>query len=507
MHPTTLACPVDISEETLSAWRDGLLDAAEGHRLERHIAECDACQQRLASFEHVARVLRDQPDPQLTAQVWRGLQRRAAQSGSRPRSAGGFALGRVPPAAVAAVAAALVVAMFGAAFAFRISHGPGTSGTGFVPTATATATSTTTAPATPSTTTTTTGIPAGWTAGAIPDGYLPAITFAPSSPSQVYAVSILNGGGVTVSGSRDGGTTWRALSNPTSGQNSCFISVDPADATDVALACTPAASSGFTVLRSFDGGKTWTQPPLGVKANCYQGMGWADSTLLMTFGLCDAGSSQTQLIASMNKGPFKRLDSDGKVSGITLGDQIRLITGKGSTYYVQMGYIGYNPTQLADTLIVSQDAGATWKTVTLADNGSRVHLYAVDPTGSAWVGVYENPSNQLGISTNAGQSWHKLPAPWVNELGPSAMFVTPDGSVFVTDERAHFEQIQEPIYAATPGATQWSTAVTISAAEYPNLFPIAAGWNSKGHPTRLWARYASNSQNGTWYLVSHSLSI
>jgi hypothetical protein len=173
-------------------------------------------------------------------------------------------------------------------------------------------------------------------------------------------------------------------------------------------------------------------PPLGVTVNCYQNMGFADSTLLMAFSLCDSGSSgssQTQLIASVGKGSFKRLDTDGKVSSITL--------------------------------IVSQDAGATWKTVTLADNGSSVHLFAIDPLDHYWVGVFQNAPMQLAISSDGGQIWQKLPPPWANEMGPDFLFVAPDGTVLVTDARAKYTNCTSStftLYEAPPGAVHTGAA-------------------------------------------------
>jgi photosystem II stability/assembly factor-like uncharacterized protein len=406
----------------------------------------------------------------------------------------------VPPV-LATAAAVLIVALFAGVFALHF-HLSGSGSTGTPPAGTSTLIASTATSTPPNST-----IPAGWTAAAIPDGIFPDIAFAPSSPSLAYAVNVLNGGGVVISGSRDGGATWQTLSHPTSNANACQIKVDPTDATDVALACTPAASSGFTILRSFDGAKTWTHPPLGVTANCYQTMGFADSTLLMAFGLCDSASSQTQLIASVGKEPFKRLDTDGKVSGITLGTVIRLITGHGSTYDVQTGAIEYNPVELADTLIVSQDAGTTWKTVALADNGNRVHLLATDPVDHYWVGVYQNAPTQLAISNDSGQTWHKLPLPWANEMGPDFLFVAPDGTVLVTDARATYVNYTGSTYAlyeALPGATQWRSALLIP--DPGSIFGRSAEWDSSGHPTTLWASYASKGGRGTWYLISHPLS-
>lgn len=511
MSPTSPACPLDVSEQTLSAALDGLLDPAERATLERHFAECVACQRRLASLQQVARVLRDQREPQLTAQVWRGLQARiASPAARRPAILRGRLPGRIPAAALTTVAAALIIALFAAVLVIRGNHPNGSGSALATPTTTSatqpTATSAAQPTASPTTPSASANVPAGWTKAAIPDGFLSSVAFAPSSPSVAYAVTMVSGA-AAVSGSSDGGATWQALGRPALNQDRCHIAVDPTDPNDVALACTPAASSGFTILRSLDGGKVWTQQAINVTVNCYGNMGFAGSTLLMAFSLCDSMSSQTELFASANKGPFKRLDTDGKVSGVTLGAEILLITGHGSTVYLQMGHIQYNPAQLADTVIVSQDAGATWKTVAFSDHGASVHLLAVDPLDHNWVGAYGSSPMQLALSSDGGQTWRKLPPPWANEMGPDFLFVAPDGTVLVTDARASLTSYTSPtftLYEATPGATQWASTLLIP---HPgSIFGQAAGWDNGGRPTSLWASYATGDGRGPWYLISHPLA-
>ena len=500
MRPTIPVCPLDIPEQKLSALLDGLLEPTERHDLERHLSECVACQRRLTSLQYVSHVLRSQREPQLTAQVWRGLQARIADPAVRRSSTTRV---RVPAAAWTTAAAVLIIALFAGVFALRGKYPSGSGSTIIVPTATGAPTSTAQATASP----TSASIPAGWTKANIPDGLMPDIVVAPSSPSVAYAVNPLSGGGFAISGSHDGGVTWQTLSYATYRANSCQLVVDPTDPTDVALACSPPSSSGFAVLRSFNGGKTWAPQSIDVTVNFYQNMGFADSTLLIAFSLCDGASSLTQLFASVNRGPFRQLDTDGKVSGITLTN-IRLMTGHGSTYLIQMGVIEYtenNPPQLADTLIVSQDAGATWKTMALTDNGASVHLLAVDPLDHNWVGAYKNAPTQLALSSDGGQTWRKLPPPWANEMGPDFLFVAPDGTLLVTDAGAGYVTSSSttfPLYEATPGAAQWRSALLIPGPG--SVFARAAGWDSSGRPTTLWARDASNG-GSAWYLISHPL--
>lgn len=504
MTTSTLACPLGVTEQTLSALRDGLLERVERANLEHHVAGCAACQQRLADFDRVGWTMRSQREPDLRDRVWRGLQRRmeGANDAHGGPSSGGPSPLRPAVAAIAAVAAVLVVALFVVALAGHIRPGPGSGTTGVLSTATPLAT----ASPSPTPTTPPGGLPAGWTAAAIPSGYLPDVAFAPSSSSAssrvLYSVVITTGGAAAVQVSHDGGATWQSVPSPTSNQDRCSISVDPSDAQDVVLICTPAASDGYTVLRSLDGAKSWTKPQLNVTGNCYAGQGWAGSTLLLAFEMCDGGSSQTQLIASVAKGSFKRLDSDGSLSGIPLQTSILRLTGHGSTYMVQMGQISSNPTQFADTLLVSNDSGSTWKSVTLSDGSQRVHLEGVGADGHEWVAAYESQPTQLALSTDDGQTWRKYPAPWANEMGPGELLVAPDGTVFVTDERAHFQSsIPDTVYIAGPDATSWRADVTMP----QNSSLRALVWDANGHPTALWVLMASDSRGSAWYLVSHPL--
>src|SRR5258707_14464654 len=77
---STYRCPLDIDEQTLSAWRDGLLGAGEAQRLEAHVAGCRACQSRLDEFDRLASTLRRQREPYLRPHVWRGLLARIESS-------------------------------------------------------------------------------------------------------------------------------------------------------------------------------------------------------------------------------------------------------------------------------------------------------------------------------------------------------------------------------------------------------------------------------------------
>lgn len=498
MMQQTSVCFLDLSTETLSAWHDELLDPTEQQRIAEHIRACTACQDRIAAFERVSWMLRAQREPDLRAQVWRGLQAQLSTA-PRPRSR----LGGQPAwrAGLAIAAAVLLVALFGSVLASRSGRPqPGTSAKATAASATAMSTTAARTPAA-SPTAPSTGIPAGWTDAHLVAGAVPRVAFAPTSPSIGYAVIMEPSGTANVSATTNGGDTWQQLARPISNQDHCDISVDPTNARSVALVCTPPASSGYAVLRSFDGAKTWTQQKMGVTANCYAGTGWAGSTLLMAFAFCDGASTQTQLVASVNHGAFVRLDHDGALSGIPLSGQIRMLAGFGSTYYVQMVTFQSAPPKFDnESVLASTDGGATWKTVAFADGGQRTRLYAVSSDAHTWVGLYDSNPAQLAISTDHGQTWHKLPPPWAQAVGPDQVFVTPDETVYATGARSVYQD-PDPLYAATPGATQWTSPLAI---------PQGAGleavsWDANGHPRKLWAYYAPAAQPEGWSLISHSL--
>jgi hypothetical protein len=490
---TAEACALGLTEEQLSGWRDGLLPPSEMARIAGHAATCQACQQRLDDLERIGSALRSQRAPDLRRQVWRGLQPRLNEKGRSAMSGRARALW----GSGAAVAAAVVlVVLFASLLARRGSVPPG-SGT---PGATAT-----TGAATPSPTPSQTadGLPQGWTAAqGIENGFGPAVAFAPSSPGTGYAYQQTNGT-ITVSVSHDSGATWQKLDTPTNNQDRCDLSVDPTDARDVLLVCTPAASSGFTALRSFDGGATWTKPQIQMTVNCFGGSGWAGSTPLLSFMLCDAASSQTQIVASVNRGPFTRLDTNGQLGGHDLG-MIPFLGGTATAMYVQTGIMQFDQTggQMNETTLRSTNGGATWASVTFSDGGTRVHLLTTTPDGSTLVGVYDNAPTQLGLSKDNGLTWQKLPA------GPSGvpsfndLLVAPDGTIVAASSRLGI--VNNPdnrLFVLRSGASTWSVPFSLPT----NAFPRALAVDASGHPTALWAVYAFDDRGSAWTLISHPL--
>jgi photosystem II stability/assembly factor-like uncharacterized protein len=342
----------------------------------------------------------------------------------------------------------------------------------------------------------TTPLPSGWnTAPGIGEGYVPRIAFAPSLPTTAYACIVNPNGKIAVSVTHDGGATWQSLGTPLSGSGSpCSITVNPRDAKDVVV----NDGNSFTIglVRSRDGGKTWTRPNVGSLA--FLSWGWVGSTLFVATMLTDAGSQLTTLYASADGGPFVRLDKDGKLGGITL-QMVRFIGGTSSTIFLQMGQI-IQP--IGESTYASTDGGKTWATVTFHDGGRLIHLYDTTPDGQTLVGVYDTTPSQLAISADAGQTWRRLPAAPNNVSGFDWLTVSPDGTVVATSHNLGSAAANDAsIYEARTGDAQWR----VPAVAPNDAYPGEIAWDTSGHPTQVWATHALDSQGTGWDLIMHRL--
>lgn len=72
------ACSLDLTPETLSAWRSRALPADEWRQIDDHIRDCAACQTTLDRFDLIATALRQPPQMPSGEAVWQGVQRRIA---------------------------------------------------------------------------------------------------------------------------------------------------------------------------------------------------------------------------------------------------------------------------------------------------------------------------------------------------------------------------------------------------------------------------------------------
>lgn len=480
--PTTDRCTLNLTDETLSAWRDSLLGQHDMRRIAEHVPTCSACQQRISGFERIGHVLLGQRVPDMQARVWRGLHdaieadvRRGRRRWTAPKAGKGLAT----------LAAVLLIALFAALLYGRVGRTP-LPGTG-TPTASLVATNTLTLTATTTATATTTSLGKWRRVDAVGSEGFPTIAFAPSQPDRGYAI---NGGGggrststVSIVVTSDAGKTWQVAGSPGISGMNLLISVDPTDPQDVVVV-NNQTQNGIAIARSRDGGATWTKPDVGTLA--FDALGWAGSSLYVATQVTENPiSSQVNLYVSVKGQSFVRLDHNGFVSGIELGEGPRLITGLGSTVFLQWGQI---QPPAGETTLVSHDNGQTWTSITFHDGSQVVHLLSTTPTvtGDAlvMVGIYDSANNQVVVSRDEGATWQKLPAASSSVPGYLYLGVAPDGAVFAVST-THFVQSNPDsnLYMARAGDDQWRIAGVLPA----NALPVTIAWDANGHPTDFWA--------------------
>lgn len=490
--PTSYDCPLGIPSETLSAWRDTLLDQREAARLSAHVYDCPACRERLAAFDHLGATLRSSPAPDLREPVWSGLRARILRGGRG--KAGGRALWG---GGLATVAALLLVALFLALFSghtHRTSPGSSTATVHTTPAISPTASATHTPTATPNTS------GAGWSAAYTTTsgglvGYVLAV--APTNPQIAYLCTGNPNGVTAVFASSDGGQSYQpAGSLPHPGQ--CSPSVDPTNARD--LVVTVQSSSSTTDLyRSQDGGLTWQPQNLGGLS--VMGLGWQGGALWATAAAEDSGGpGLTELWVSRNGGPMTEVDQNGSVSnGISLTDlgHTALITGHDATVYIVFGQTTVQP--IGSTTIRSTDNGATWSRMKFTDGGQAIDVVTASPDAKTLVGVYEGQNGQVVISHDDGATWHKQPTPPAGVSAFNNIWVTPDGSlVALSSQYGMAQSTDNNVYELPVGASSWSVALSMP----QSLFAITVSWDTSGRPAALWAIGTLGTANG---LFRHAL--
>ncbi len=113
MARNTLDCAANISDETLSGWRDFPPAPAEMTRIREHITTCPVCQQRLVEFDMMASALSRQREIEPGDRILAGVRRRATLASNRSHGLSWHVWGGLGALAAVSVLVLLFVYVFG----------------------------------------------------------------------------------------------------------------------------------------------------------------------------------------------------------------------------------------------------------------------------------------------------------------------------------------------------------------------------------------------------------
>lgn len=268
--PTTPACPLGLSADDLSAWRDRALAPAEEQRIAAHVSGCVACQRIIAAHETLAAAVRADQPPAPDPRAWPHLQARIASSQKPHRGLASPTVGHAPRPAVwgglgAAAAVLLLSALFLHLFAQQALVRGGSSHTATAATPPPLSAA---APTTPIV-----GPTLSWQTRMAPESVIPppgnqtynnGFAFSPTDAETAYICATTNAINApnTIWATHDGAQTWTHVSDiPYAGEVAeCDITVDAADPLRLTVMLSQQGLNGKSLITSEisdDGGQTW----------------------------------------------------------------------------------------------------------------------------------------------------------------------------------------------------------------------------------------------------------
>jgi hypothetical protein len=511
---TLPTCPLGLTAENLSGWRDGDLSPDRMQRIESHLAACAACQHRLAGFQRIADDLQLIPEPALdVAHFWTDLRLRSAHTPQARRRFAGHRDPRRTFVGLGAVAAVLLITVgFAQLFAFH-RIGPSThsqsTATAVVPTPSATAATTPTAVVTA-------GRPLSWSRVAFPSAWnqqgAPSDTSAffgltPGDESTLYACVTRADGAVATYefwASHDRGTTWRQVSDlPTHQSAVCTVVVDALAPRTAVVHLTwyqlgdSPTSPRQLAFATTDGGRTWL-PLAGtheyLQLATYQGATYA--LRLDNPSLLDTGE---HLDVSTDGMHTWHTDDQALEVAHVWPHAFWLNPTNGSL----LAYASAStPAGLSRSLWVSPNGGHTWQQLDAPDNGMQ-YLAVRWPTGEApWhICASDQPvdvapaqqHNRLACTDDGGNTWKDRPAlditltcptcgkgqPFTANSTLALVGIAPDGSVLAAavDRYESDGTPRVSLFRLAHDATRWESLGVIPSQNPPNIYiyPLPSG--------------------------------
>jgi len=217
-------------------------------------------------------------------------------------------------------------------------------------------------------------------------GRIRTVAVHPTNPSILYAGSASGG----VWRSRTGGALWTPLTDTQCSLNTGSIAIDPVDPSIVYVGTgEPSASNGCGLLRSFDGGDSWTEiNGGGVLAPTNGTQNTRAYRLRVDRSTAGSRTTTTVLYAASN-GLHRSTNSGTSWTTVLPGfiTDLEIDPLQDNVYWAARASGG-----TANGLWRSTDRGATWTQVWVASSDAQRLAVAVSPAapGRVWVAIIKN---------------------------------------------------------------------------------------------------------------------
>jgi hypothetical protein len=294
------------------------------------------------------------------------------------------------------------------------------------------------------------------------------LAFSASDTTQGYASAFVNKQEQHIYHTTDRGNSWSQV-GVIQGPVSDVLSTDPLDPQDVISLSVYAPVPGtYTIQRSLDGGKTWTNqttdlPTTGEVSQT----GWSDSTFFVGFGLDNQLQGTSAVVAFPKNQAAVHLDVNGKINGTSIA-HLTVLTGRQGKVEVW----GDDGSASGNVFAVAtNDLGKSWSALPTTMRGKKGVALAASDDGSAIIAASAD-NTQLAASTDDGATWTTLPS----FTGQGALevnhglFVTSHGKTIVVEEN-------DGAYVLANGSWKKATSKSVS---------VASDGGSQ-HSARLWA--------------------
>jgi photosystem II stability/assembly factor-like uncharacterized protein len=356
--------------------------------------------------------------------------------------------------------------------------------------------------------------------GATVSGRVNTIAIHPTNTSIIYIGAADGGVWMTT----NGGSTWTPLTDGQCSLSMGALAIDPVNP-NIVYAGTGEENSavdsyyGCGVLRSADGGQTWTQ--LGASAFGGQGFDTPSMSRVLIDPVTAGSTTSTTLLVSANSGVYRSTNSGATWTNVLAGTASDIVRNPSTpaTVYAALGNIFG---AASNGLYKSIDGGQTWTPLSggfPTANVGRINLgIAASSPGTLYASVQNTSGlfgSLLGIwkSTNGGASWTQLSATnaTCNEPGGQGAQCWYDMYVYVDPTNANTVYFaSEDIYKSTDGG---NTFTDIGGYSGGNIHPDQHGFAFQpGNPSTIVVGNDGGvfmSQNGgaSWSSLNQNLTL